>query len=215
MIKKGKNFKSKSTAKKKLLILMAVIALMIALLMISSVVIDKIQEKENKSSEEIDYSFYPIDYSENIFEDDEYIAITNGEFMRYCDTRTNVTVGIDKSNAAEYGDAVEFIVNMLYDAINGNADAYNANFSDAYYKENAPKSDFTMQKIYDVTITYVAEEKNDNYTKFSYYVEYKIYHNNGTFRRDIGDGSKKQLFTITDKSGSLLVDSVSTVKFRG
>lgn len=206
---------SKRTAKKKLIVIAAVVLLAIVLLLICSAVIDKIEEKENTSNEEIEYSFYPADYGENIFEDEEYLSVIDGEFMRYCDLRTNVTSGIDKSSAAEQGGAVEFIVNMLYDAINGDADAYNANFSDTYYEDNSPKSDFTMQKIYDVTITYVSEEKIDNYTRYFYYVEYKIYHNNGTFRRDIGDGAKKQLFTITDRTGVLLVDSVSTVKLHG
>lgn len=206
---------SKYTAKKKLLILIAVIAVIIALLIISSLVIDKIEEKKNSDNEEINYSFYPADYNENIFEDEEYLALIEGEFMQYCDTRTNVTLGIDKSSAADHGEAVGFIVDMLYDAINGDADAYNTKFSDAYYENSSPKSDFTMQKIYDVTITYVSEEKSEDYTKYFYYIEYKIYHNNGTFRRDIGDGSKKQLVTITDKYGTLLIDSVSTVKLRG
>ena len=53
-------------------------------------------------------------------------------------------------------------------------------------------------------------ERINNYTKFLYVIEYRILHNNGTFRRDIGSGSKKQYFTLTDKQGDFKIDSIAT-----
>ena len=50
----------------------------------------------------------------------------------------------------------------------------------------------------------------DNYTKSIYTLEYQINKNNGTFRRDIGDGSKQQYFVVTNRTGEWLIDSIST-----
>lgn len=204
---------SRKKAKKILIIIILSIVGVMAVLGIASVIIDTVT-KNDKKEFEVDYNFYPADYEENIFENERYLALIAEEFIKYTDSATNVTVGIDKESAYEQGIEVQFIVDMLYDAINGDHEAYNARFSDTYYEDHLPKERFTMQKIYDVNITYVSSEKisDGNYTKSIYCIEYKIYENNGTFRRDIGDGSKKQYFTLSTYSdGTILVDGVSTV----
>ena len=202
--------KDNKKAKRKLLIIIAAIAGIMLILLLASVIIDKIQSKSYEEYE-IDFNFYPADFQENIYENQKYSELIAGEFIRFCDSDTNVTVGIDKETAISYGEGVELIVNMLYDAINGDHESYNSRFSDTYYRENSPKEAFTMQMIYDVKITNISEERDGNYTKSYYCVEYKIYQNNGTFRRDIGNGSKKQYFTISNASGEYLIDSIETV----
>ncbi|MBQ8818749.1 MAG: hypothetical protein IJZ83_09235 [Clostridia bacterium] len=206
--------KSNKKAKKKLLIIIICILTVMILLVIASLIIDLIENNKNKEYE-IDYNFYPADYEENIFEDEKYILLTKDGFISYCDSSTNITLGIDKEIAKNYGEEVDFLVDMIYDIINGDHESYNEKFSDSYYKNNSPKNSFTMQKVYDVKITSISDEEvaeeAGNYTKSVYCVEYKIYHNNGTFRRDIGDGSKKQYITLTNASGELLIDSISTV----
>ena len=216
-MKKGSTNKEKEVqkkAKKKLVIIIVSILILIIILGIASLAIDML----SKPNEEfvVDYKFHPADYEENIFEDQKYLALTAEEFIKYTDSTTNETVGITKDTAYEQGSDVQFLVDMLYDAINGDHQAYNARFSSDYYATHAPKDRFTMQKIYDVLITYISEEDisdNDgNYTKSIYCVEYKIYQNNGTFRKDIGDGSKKQYFTLnTNSDGEILIDSINTV----
>ena len=207
----------KKTRKRLLLIVVSILSFLILLVGISFI-IDMIERDKNKD-QEIDYNFYPVDFDENIFDDRKYIELTEGEFMRYCDLSTNLTVGIDKASAKQQGSEVEFIVEMIYKIINGDNDGYNACFSKKYYEKHSPKEKFTMQKIYDVLITKqssetVTENENFHYTKSVYILEYKIYHNNGSFRRDIGDGSKKQYITITDSSGKLLIDSIATVNVK-
>lgn len=204
---------SRKNSKKLLIIIIVSIVGVMAVLGIVSLLIDNITKKQ-KDEFEVDYNFYPADYEENIFEDEKYMAIISEEFIKYTDSTTNVSIGIDKETAQEQGSEVQFIVDMIYDAMNGDNVAYNAHFSDSYYKYNPPKERFTMQKIYDVNITYISSEKisDGNYTKSIYCVEYKIYENNGTFRRDIGGGSKKQYFTLsTYTDGSIYIDEVSTV----
>ncbi|MBO7310708.1 MAG: hypothetical protein J6U86_04875 [Clostridia bacterium] len=210
MNEQNNSINAKKRAKKNLLIAIAIICALIVLLLIASIIIDSIQEKNDIT--EIDYDFYPADYNEDIFNDQEYTQLINGGFIEYTDSTTNLTIGINRETAKEHGDTVEFIVEMIYDIIYGDHISYNKNFSDAYYKSNSPLNTFTMQKIYDVKITYISEESESNYTKYLYCLEYKIYENNGTFRRDIGEGSKKQYVTISNANGELLIDSISTVK---
>lgn len=205
-------------AKKKLLIIVISIFSLLVILIGLSFVID-LFEGNNSKDGEIDYNFYPVNFDENIFEDEEYLELIAGEFMSFCDSSTNLTLGINRETANQQGNEVEFIVEMLYKVIYGDNEGYNQCFSNEYYKKNAPKDQFTMQKVYDVLITKVSsdrisDENNSDYTKSIYILEYKIYHNNGSFRRDIGDGSKKQYITITDRSGQLLIDSITTVNIK-
>lgn len=212
--KELKNNSYSKKAKKRLIIIILSIIGVIVLLGIASIIIDFV-ENNNKKEFEVDYNFYPADFDENIFEDDEYVDLIADEFITYTDSSTNVTVGIDRDNANVYGEQVEFFVDMIYDIINGDQTGYNARFSNLYYEEHLPKDRFTMQRIYDVNITYVSsqgvESDNGNYTKSIYILEYKISKNNGTFRRDIGEGSKKQYFTVRTTEDNILIDSVTTV----
>jgi hypothetical protein len=202
----------KSKTKRKLITAIIIIVAVICLLLLASVVIDKLENKKRAEESVIDYDFYPADFEENIYDDEKYLSLIEGDFLKYCDSTTNLTVSIDRESAKDHGDAVVFIVDVLYDIINGDHEAYSKNFSNEFYKHNHPKEAFTMQKIYDVTITYISTEKVDDYTKYNFCLEYRIYENNGTFRKDIGDGSKKQYLTMTDRSGELLIDSISTAK---
>ncbi len=202
-------------AKKRLLLIICIIVSIMLILVVCSFIIDYI-EKQRDNKNEIEFRFYPADFEENIFDDEEYVELMSGEFMSYCDSATNVTVSIDRETASEYGKEVSFIADMIYTIIYGDNEEYNKYFSDKYYENNEPKQAFTMQKVYDIVITYVSQESmssenGDNYTKSLFAIEYKILKNNGTFRRDIGNGSKKQYLTITDKTGELLIDHISTV----
>ena len=130
--------KDNKKAKRKLLIIIAAIAGIMLILLLASVIIDKIQSKSYEEYE-IDFNFYPADFQENIYENQKYSELIAGEFIRFCDSDTNVTVGIDKETAISYGEGVELIVNTLYDAINGDHESYNSRFSDIYYQDNSPK----------------------------------------------------------------------------
>ena len=205
--------KRNNQAKKKLLIALLIVLAALVLLICSSLIIDAI-EKNRAGDTDIDYDFYPADFEADIFQNAEYLELMSSEFLNYKDA--GVTLGIEREDADKYGDDLEFIVEMIYDIIYADVDGYNACFSDTYYKKHSPKEAFTMQMVYDIHIERISTEKvtegeTQNYTKSIFAVEYKIYQNNGTFRRDIGDGSKKQYITITDQSGAWLIDLVSTV----
>ena len=206
LLKEGKS--KNNNPKKRLIIIILSIIGAILVLGIASIIIDSLEKEEEFV---VDYNFYPADFNENIFEDAEYLDLVSAEFITYTDGSTNITVGIDRDKAGEHGTGVKFLVDMIYDIINGDHEAYNARFSDSYYKKHSPKESFTMQKVYDVNITYVSSESGNDYTKSLYTLEYKILENNGTFRKDIGAGSKKQYFTLITTGDKILVDSVTTV----
>jgi len=71
-----------------------------------------------------------------------------------------------------------------------------------------------MQKLYEVSLTKElvekVEEKDGEFTRYTFILSYRILKNNGTFRKDIGDGYRRQYITVTDRNGQLLIDRVST-----
>lgn len=202
------------SSKKKLIIAIISIVAVIALLIIAVEIIEYINNKRSLEPIEIDFDFYPADYDENILENEEYLELIKGEYIRVCNASTGVTSGVDLNKTDKYSSEILFMLDYIQDIINGDHESYNARFSEEYYKKNEPLERFTMQKVYDVLITQkevetVTDEKTGvNYTKYLIVLEYKIYENNGTFRRDIGNGSRRQYITITDKTGNLLIDSI-------
>lgn len=197
--------------------LAATIVALIAVLWI----IDLVEQGNNKYEEEvIDYLFYPADFKENIYEDEDYQELMRGNYLSYCDSDTNITYGIVRGQTSQYSADVSYMVEHIYAIIEGNHEAYNACFSDAYYASGRkPKEPFTMQKLYNILINRMSVETvsdtTGNYTKYVYAVTYQIYENNGTFRRDIGDGAKTQYIVLTDRTGELLIDSIATIRGQG
>jgi hypothetical protein len=195
-------------------IFIALVLIWILVSVIENILIEKNKDENNKP---IAYNFYYADFEENIFEDEEYTELIRGEGLRYCDMHSNVTVSIDENTIDNYGEDVKFFWDFLQNIVNGDKDAYNAMFSKEYFRSNPAKEAFTMQKIYDSQITKYSTEEiettNGNYTKYIYIVEYRILKNNGTFRNDIGDGSRAQYITITNKSGEFLIDSIGYIRY--
>ena len=201
--------------KKRMIIALVVVVCLVPILLGISYLVDYLENKSKSVEEQvIDYDWHEADFSENIYEDPEYLSLIEYGFISYTDG--SVTLLIDKDSAKTYGDDIEFMVKYLYSIINGNANEYNSYFSDAYYKHNNKKDAFTMQKIYEVSLTKelveAVESKNGDYTKYTFVLSYRILNNNGTFRKDIGDGYKRQYITVTDRSGELLIDGISTEK---
>ena len=215
-----KTFRAKTTPKKRMIIVIISVVAVIVLMFGISLFIDyynRIQDNGN-ADVDIEFNFYDADYDEDIFEDEEYLDLIKHGFINYTDGASNITIGIEKDTAHLYGDDVEFVVDYLYSIINGDAQGYGMYFDDEYKSKIELPIEFTMQKIYDVNILKISETdisgEGELYTEYKFALEYKILKNNGTFRKDIGDGSKKQYFTISDRSGELLIENISTSKFK-
>ena len=106
---KNTNENSNKKAKKNLLIIIISVIAVMAVLVAASLIIDLVESKKG-GEYEIDYNFYPADYEENIFEDEKYISLTKDGFISYCDSSTNITLGIDKEIAKNYGEEIDFLV---------------------------------------------------------------------------------------------------------
>ena len=185
-----------------------VLVCMVAFAIISIPLINflsRIQDKGGKGEETSPPSgtiiFATPNFDYNILEDEEYLSLNRRFYL--CDERYGITEELTDKNIAAYGEAAMVLRDAINALIAGDADAYNALFSENYYATHKPESAFTMQRIYDIKFTLVKETEKvgerGNYTQYEYEVEYKIQLNDGTFRTDIGhDESRKQYFVLSD-----------------
>ena len=204
--------------KKRIIIAFAIILLVLMLMYGITLIIPFFEQSivPQESDFIADFDFYPVDYDENIFEDPKYTSLIQDGILLY-DNNSNLTTTVDKSNSNQFGSSVALMVDMVYAIVNGDAKEYNSYFSEKYFESNSPKSEFTMQKIYNGKITY-CETENVNedgnvYTRYTYKLIYNIYENNGTFRMDIGDGAREQYITVSDREGKLLIDSIQYIRY--
>ena len=185
-------------------------------------ILDKLQNGENtEETGKLPPSsiiFATPDYEYDIMQDEEYLQLNRRIY--HCDERSGLTEELTDKNIGGYGPAARVLREAINAIIAGDADAYNALFSDNYYVNNEPESPFTMQRLYDIKITKVNETvksgEKGKYTQYEYEVEYKIRLNDGTFRTDIGhDESKKLYFILSDSvTGDVLIDQILAYNYR-
>ncbi len=164
------------------------------------------------------FSFYEADYDLDIFSLKEYLDLDRQFY--FTDPATGRTTGIpdmDTSSLGEYSAPVDTVFEYLNCAINGDADGLNALFSENYLSENGKKADFTMQQLYNISVTAESSEtKTENgvgVKSYTFSVEYTIRMNNGTFRNDVGSsGSKAEHVTVVEHGGKYLIDSVKVYR---
>ncbi len=144
----------------------------------------------------------------NIREDPDYLKLKRMVFLK----QDNREFGITESDLDEQTPAVRVLFELVNTLIDGDADTYNALFSERYYTKNGGEAEdpFTMQRVYDIHIEEIRVRLADNetpYTEYIYALEYKINRNDGTYRVDIGhDASRTQYFVLTDREGDVKID---------
>jgi hypothetical protein len=148
-------------------------------------------------------------------EDQDYLQLDR---RIYYTTRTGERYPLNEENFVNQGPAVLVLKEMIEAIIAGDHEAYNELFSSNYFatEGNAPEEDFTMQRVYGIEFTWMAESsKTDEktgktYTQYEIVVEYKINKNDGTFRLDLGhDDSRKQYFVLSNHaSDRVLIDQI-------
>ena len=202
-----------------------VLACMVVFTIISIPLINflsQIQDKGKKEDETTPPSstiiFATPDFEYNILEDEEYLSLNRRIYLY--DERYGTTEELTDKNIAVYGEAAIVLRNAINAIIAGDADAYNALFSENYYAYHEPEAPFTMQRLYDIKLTLVDETEKSNergkYTQYEYVVEYKIRSNDGTFRTDIGhDESRMQYFVLTNSTtDEVLIDQILYYNYR-
>lgn len=158
--------------------------------------------------------FYPPNYEENIFENEEYLE--KNRYIKY--TEGPVSVLIVDGDYAQYGEAVALLARYLDAIISGDAETYASFFSESYKKSVALPDKFTMQKLYDIEIKKLSaaegEDAQGTYRRYVYRVSYMIMRNDGTFRTDLGsDAIRPQEITVTERDGALLITGVATYAY--
>jgi len=205
---------SKKT-KKTILISWGIIVALLIVFWGISYILSNIDENLNKSPiydpNAQTIIFHEINYDEDIFEDSVYMGLDRNIYI--FDLNTGVTESLEEHDYTNYGKDVKFMADFINYIILGNAEGYNDCFNEDYYSDidNEPKESYTMQKLYNIKLTKITEEKIDNgeYTEYVYYLEYMIFQNNGGFRMDIGsDASVAQYITLNDKYGDIKISEL-------
>ncbi|MGI6202142.1 MAG: hypothetical protein ACOYID_01910 [Eubacteriales bacterium] len=161
-------------------------------------------------------SFAVPNYSENIFEDPEYMAQIRD--VRY--TEGALSTLITDGNYAQYGAALELLHRYLEAVIAGDAEALPSFFTEDYKKDNKLPERFTMQKIYEPEIEFYSKNiinpgKSDQVIRYEYVMRYRIMNNNGTFRDDVGsDAAVPEIYEILEyeSTGEVLINSITKIR---
>ena len=211
--------------KKRIIIIIASLLVFVVLyfLVIQNIDIDGVLTKlgfGDESDAKPTIIFYPADYDENIFNDEAYMDKDRNIY--YNDGTLTISITENGNfDYSEYAPPVEFLGDMIDLIIAGDHEQYNECFSQLYYSAQNSKTedDFTMQKLYNIKIIKCSETAvsngGNNYNEYVYALEYMIFKNNGTFRTDIGsDANRTQYITMTDRTGSILIDSVTYVSYK-
>jgi len=174
-------------------------------------------KNNNGKDDENNIYFYDESLSYDLSTDDIYMGYDRTVNLKI--EAAGITNTITDKDIASHGETVSLLYNLIEYMISGNHEAYNSCFSPTYYKNNAPKSYFTKQKIYCITIINVSssEKQDENgkyYNEYYFALDYKIRHNNGSLRDDVeSDAIKRQHIILTDKTGEVLIDHIYTINY--
>ena len=162
------------------------------------------------SVETDDYVFAPADYEEDIYTDDEYLALDRE--IHYKSGGLILSILLDEDGTG-YGKGFFYFQTYFRAILDGDYSAYLSCFAKDYADlENnvaLPKKAFTPQKLYDISLDYregdtviLSESESRSY----YVIKYKIKDNNGTFRKDIeSDEIRPLLAELTEINGELSI----------
>ncbi len=205
----------KAKLKRTILIVFGCLCLFLLVGSIGVSLIERAMQGDAPSEYQSTHIFVTPDYDEDIYQDEGYLDLNR--YITFSDGYLATT--LTEAEHAEQDDDVRFMIDYIGTIIAGDAEAYNACYSDEYYAEPdcAPLDRFTAQKLYNITLTRTDTETVDGengYTTHGYRVEYMIRHNNGTFRRDLGsDSIRAQYLVISDREGSWKIDRVITYSY--
>ncbi len=143
------------------------------------------------------------DYKTNILTDPSYLEL-------YRAIRMDEGIRVYELESSHYQSepSLAVLADLVDALVAGDAEAYNALFSDRYYEDpnHIPESRFPMQRLYNITITLESSsvktaEDGSTYNEYVYSLRYMIDQNSGIYRPDIGDEEiSPQYFWITDRT---------------
>ena len=151
------------------------------------------------------YSFYPTDYELDVTADAHYMGLD-----RYIHIQRGAeNFAVTNGDYAAWGEPIEFFARYFEAAVAGDADAYNALFTDNYYKSNEPYERFAPQMIYGICVEQMSVTEDPAGDSYVYNVTYAIHRNDGSFRNDIdSDAFKTLIFYLVPDGDSLKIDAI-------
>lgn len=155
---------------------------------------------------ELEGNFIIADDAEiDIENDKDYLALDRNLYFKTGGLEYAVT-----ADDEELDEGAAFFLEYFDAAICGDEERYNSMFSETYFASYLPQAEFTKQMIYDMHIELISREESGETLNLTYYVDYKIHRNNGTFRRDIlHDATRKLCFVLSGTKDNLKIDSIT------
>ncbi len=162
---------------------------------------------------------YPVDDTEDIFADEEYMDLNR--YLFYTEGAFSVYLA-NQNDFLAAGEVAVFFGDYFDAIIHGDHEKYNACFTEQYRKENGEKSRFTMQKIYDMEAMklreyVISEGTSDQTTVYEFKVSYRICCNNGTFRDDLAsDMARPQVYRLYrfDRTEEIRIQAILEYNYR-
>lgn len=156
-----------------------------------------------------DWQFFEPDYDKNIFEDEVYMNMRRG--IKY--KRGGSEIVLSEENVDEQHVTARFFYDYLNCIIEGDYESYPNFYTERCKNDrnfNCPEK-FTMQALYDIRVALEFEpEVNDGVVTEIYTVEYRIYQNNGTYRRDIlPDETRRRVFEVVIDGEDVKINSIT------
>jgi hypothetical protein len=180
---------------------------------LSCLVALELKKRKGNEIREYEQSEFSPTYQGDIMEYKKYLDLDRS--VKYCADPSGygMTQAITEENQKDFDAGVLFLRDYIQTIVAGDAEAYNACFSEAYFEHNDPQKSFTPQMVYGSVITYLSEQTDGDSKLVTYKLEYMIFENDGSFRRDIlSNASREQRVTLRlTPSGQITIEKLITV----
>lgn len=158
-----------------------------------------------------DISFCPADYEEDIFADKIYAKKQKDVFFSYDGEGEFITA----QNYLSANVSGKMFYNYFDCVIKGEYSVYPAFFSDEFKEDAILPEKFTMQKLYDISVTLESRQPYEQGYVELYSVRYRIMDNNGTFRSDLKDDTVIPVYyTVYVTQDSALITGMSVPQIK-
>ena len=195
--------------KKIIIIFASVLALLLAFVYVAPYVINLLQSGNTQSDEYEDLRFFPVEEGKNVLEDPLYRTLDSSIYY----TRYAETVALNEQNLESAHPSAQFFYNYFNCIKNGEYQLYSSFYTNECYNHknfNRPNS-FTTQGLYDINIKLhsITVDKDKNQATETYTVSYRIFENNGTYRKDVlPDELLVRVFEIKIDNGNIKICNV-------
>ena len=200
----------KKKIKKALTIVVCVFLALGLLLGALALVTELLKPKDDEFSYD-DFRFFEPDYDSNLLENRMYTSLNRNI---YFDRYGSESVLTESDVVA--GEASGFFYDYFQCLVNGEYENYKGFFTNEYIEEHGEDipERFTMQLVYVIRVKLHSMNKpqpdNDDLTCEIYEVSYRIFENNGTFRRDIlPDETRTLVFELYIYNGTVKINAIA------